>query len=110
MEIRPWRIVKVPYGGGYCSLNINKPKRVGLAPDVLQEEFKKQAVFMADNGNLEFPDWENIMDYCGKNCWSRWQEMDQILVDTALEIFLNRDRALFIRRIPYNHLLYSPEH
>jgi arginase family enzyme len=97
MEIRPWRIIKVPYGGGYCSLNINQPKRVGLAPDILQEEFKKQAIFMADNSNLEFPDWEDIMmDYCGKNGWRRWQEMDNILFEEALEIFRNSDKVLFI--------------
>ncbi len=53
-----WTVVKVPYGGGYCSLNLVKPKGTKRAPDALQKEFNRQSIFMADNG---VSSWSNVL-------------------------------------------------
>jgi len=52
-----WVMIQVPYGGGYCSLNLAKPKNARKAPKALQKEFTRQRIFMADNG---VSSWDNI--------------------------------------------------
>ena len=61
-----WTVIKVPYGGGYCSLNLAKLKNTRKAPEALHREFMRQRIFMADNG---ISSWDNIA----------WHEMDSVL-------------------------------
>ena len=55
---KKWAIVKIPYGGGYSSLNIAKPKNVKQAPDALHKEFLRQSIFMSDSGVFS---WDNVV-------------------------------------------------
>ena len=58
MAKRDWIIIKVPYGGGFCSLNLAKPKNTRKAPEALQKEFMRQRIFMADN---DVSSWDNVV-------------------------------------------------
>lgn len=52
-----WTVVKVPYGGGYSSLNLAHTPNVKRAPEALQKEFMRQKVFMAEN---DVSSWDNV--------------------------------------------------
>ena len=77
-----WTVVKVPYGGGYCSLNLAKPKNARKAPEALQREFTRQRVFMADNG---VSSWDNIpwlkipLGFSRQNNADGWERMYKTL-------------------------------
>ena len=58
MANKGWTIIKVPYGGGYSSLNLAKPKGTKRAPDALAKEFARQRVFVADNN---VSSWDNVL-------------------------------------------------
>ncbi|HEY4495418.1 MAG TPA: arginase family protein [Candidatus Paceibacterota bacterium] len=77
-----WTIIKVPYGGGYCSLNLAKPKNARKAPKALQKEFTRQRVFMTDNG---VSSWDNIpwleipLGFGRQNNYDGWYRMYKYL-------------------------------
>ncbi len=78
-----WTVVKVPYGGGYCSLNLAKPKGAKRAPDALQNEFMRQRVFMADNGVSSWEDvaWHKLNFGFGRqNNANGWERMRKSVI------------------------------
>lgn len=94
-----WMIVKVPYGGGYSSLNLASPKNTRRAPDALHKEFVKQSIFLADNGaeikNLE---WRTVdVDFWFQNNDGSWARMDKYLYLIAESTSLFYDKnVLFL--------------
>ena len=89
-----WTVVKVPYGGGYCSLNIAKPKNARKAPDALQKEFMRQRVFMADNG---VSCWDNVpwleipLGFGCQNNADGWEVMFKTVLNKLNNINLKYD-------------------
>ncbi len=83
MMKRGWLVVKVPYGGGYSSLNLAKLKNTRKAPEALQKEFMRQRIFMADNGVSSWDNisWHNIswlgipLGFGLKNNANGWEKM-----------------------------------
>ncbi|MDO8574936.1 MAG: arginase family protein [bacterium] len=94
-----WTVVKVPYGGGYCSLNLAKPKNARKAPEALQREFTRQRVFMADNG---VSSWDNIpwleipLGFSRQNNAYGWERMCQAVLNRLNNINLKDTNILFL--------------
>lgn len=87
---KKWAIVKVPYGGGYSSLNLAKLKNTKKAPEALHKEFMRQRIFMADNGVSSWEDvsWRNIkLGFGRQNNISGWERMN----NSVLSYFLMSD-------------------
>lgn len=94
---REWVVVKVPYGGGHCSLNLVKSEGAKHAPDALEKEFKRQIIFLADNGALvDRLKWykADISLLCQNN-YSAWNIMHNKLFAMA-KIFLSGKNVLFL--------------
>lgn len=96
-----WVVLKVPYGGGYCSLNLANPKGSRRAPRALQEEFKRQSIFIADN---HVSSWDNVLwkdirfgFWCQNNI-DKWEDMDESVYDTVFKVYL-RNFYKFNRKI-----------
>ncbi len=89
-----WTVVKVPYGGGYCSLNLAKPKNARKAPEALQREFTRQRVFMADNG---VSSWDNIpwleipLRFSRQNNADGWERMYKAVLNRLNSVNLKYD-------------------
>lgn len=94
MAKRDWVVVKVPYGGGYCSLNLAKPKGTKYAPDALQKEFERQSIFMADNGNTKKPEWFNL-GALQTNSREAWVMMNKWVCSLS-QNFMHENNMLFL--------------
>lgn len=97
MTKREWMVVKVPYGGGYGSLNLAKPRGTKHAPDAFQKEFQRQSIFMADNGaSVDQLEWLNApIDLWRQNNYSGWRKMHQNLHNMAVCLFQDT-KVLFL--------------
>lgn len=99
MAKRGWMVVKVPYGGGYSSLNLAKPKNTRKAPEALQKEFRRQRIFMADNG---VSSWNNVLwcEILGLKCQNNivgWKRVQRMVIDQSKDVYLKTDKnALFL--------------
>ena len=95
---KEWTVVKVPYGGGYCSLNLARPKDAKYAPDALQKEFKRQSVFMTDNGAMIKNAWWNSIDTNSRRCNASdgWAKINARLVYNASNLFQSQKNLLFL--------------
>lgn len=96
---RDWAIVRVPYGGGFGSLNISKPRGIKSAPNALFKEFARQKIFMADNG---ISSWNNIKWHnfdtglmC-QNSYNGWERMHMRVFRRSLDIFEKAKNILFL--------------
>lgn len=96
MAKEKWMIFKIPYGGGYCSLNLANIKGTRRAPKVLQEEFNRQSIFIADNGISSWSDvlWYDIrFGFWCQNNLDVWDDMDENISDAVFNIYhINFDR------------------
>lgn len=85
-----WTVVKVPYGGGYSSLNLAKIKNTRKAPEALQKEFMRQRIFVADNN---VSSWDNIswhkvpLGFGLQNNADGWERMDKAVLDELRNIY-----------------------
>src|SRR3989344_736768 len=95
---KEWTVVKVPYGCGYCSLNLARPKEEKSAPDALQKEFRRLQIFTADNGAVvSGARWDNIdIKVCHLNTRDGWEQIDTRLVHSASNLFRRQNNLLFI--------------
>lgn len=86
----PWTIFNVSYGGGYGSLNLTKPKGARRAPKALQKEFKRQSIFIADNG---VSSWRNVLwcdvpiGFWHQNNIGAWNDMDEEVSEAVFNIY-----------------------
>lgn len=99
MGKKDWIAVKIPYGGGFNrSFNLANPKNTRKAPDALEEKFKRQIIFLADNGaaieNLEWYDAD--IGLWHQNSYDNWKRMDARLVRIAANLFLSEKNILFL--------------
>ncbi len=96
---KDWIAVKVPYGGGYGSLNLAKPKGTKYAPDVLEKEFKRQSIFLADNGiSVDQLEWREIdISLWPRNDDSNWRQIDKIIYEESLNLYKKQgSKPLFL--------------
>lgn len=99
MSRRNWTVIKVPYGGGYCSLNLAKPKDAKYAPAALQKEFKRQSVFIADSS---ISSWDNVAWFeipleFYQNSASDWEKMHKEILHKFNDFTLNSGKnVLFL--------------
>ena len=96
---RDWAVVQVPYGGGFSSLNISKPKGTRYAPKALRKEFMRQRIFMADNGVSSWDDiiWHNIdLGISRQNCISGWERMHRKVFERSELLFGEAKNVLFL--------------
>jgi len=97
--VRGWTVVKVPYGGGFSSFNISKPKGTRHAPKALHKEFIRQSIFMANNGvscwNNVF--WRNINLGIGRqNSINGWERMHKKVFKQSIDICSKMEDVLFL--------------
>lgn len=94
---KDWMVAKVPYGGGYGSLNIASPKNTRRAPDALHKEFIRQSIFLADNDteieNLEW--YEPYIVFWRQNCIPSWLRMNEHLLEESVSL-LSEKKVLFL--------------
>lgn len=96
---RNWAVVQVPYGGGFSSLNISKPKGTKNAPVALRKEFARQKIFMADNGVAS---WDNVtwheigMGLTRHNNEYGWERMQKAVFGRSSNIFGEGKNVLFL--------------
>lgn len=96
---RDWAIVQVPYGGGFGSLNISKPKGTKSAPKALRKEFMRQSIFMADNDASSWNNvaWHNISLGSGRqNSYSGWERMHRRVFGRSVGFFGKDKKILFL--------------
>ncbi|MEK7087326.1 MAG: arginase family protein [Patescibacteria group bacterium] len=89
-----WAIFKIPYGGGYCSLNLANIKGTRRAPKALQEEFNRQSIFIADNSVSSWRDvlWRDIrLGFWLQNNNDAWDDMDENISDAVFNSFNKSD-------------------
>ena len=96
---KEWTVVKVPYGGGYCSLNIAKPKNTKTAPNALQKEFERLKIFTADNGELinDLKWYEMDINFRHQNTRKNWAKIDDDLSFKLRNLFsISLQKLLFV--------------
>jgi len=99
MDRKNWIAVKVPYGGGYCSLNLAKLEGTKYAPDALLKEFKRQGIFLADNGvSVDQLEWREIdISLWPRNDIMNWTKVDEIIYTESLNLYKKPDlKPLFL--------------
>ena len=92
MAEKKWTIFNVPYGGGYGSLNLAKPKGTKRAPKALAKEFNRQHIFIADNGVSSWQSvlWENILSgFWSQNNVGGWADMDESVSQRVFDAYQN---------------------
>lgn len=96
---RDWVVVQVPYGGGFCSLNISKPRGAKNAPGALHKEFARQKIFMADN---RIASWDNVIWHeigvglIRQNSEYGWERMLKAVWGRSSNIFGEGKNILFL--------------
>lgn len=101
MAEEKWAIFKIPYGGGYCSLNLANIKGTRRAPRALQEEFNRQSIFIADNSVSSWRDvlWRDIrFGFWRQNNNDTWDDMDENISDAVFN-FYRRNFSKYNKKI-----------
>lgn len=98
-RVKNWSIIQVPYGGGFGSLNISRPKGVKNAPMALYKEFMRQKIFMSDNGISAWDNviWRNIsLGLRRHNNSDGWERMHKKVFREFSDLFGKDKNFLFL--------------